>query len=131
VYPEDRDPVLNVAVSVPREDNVRRVPRNNGLSAHPTLQIDLQSICDARASRARVAGMPRGGCSAPEHRSTTGANENLKERISMLDQTVSRIAHVGGVEPPVSQPVDRSMDVLQYATAFIAGLVALLLAVLH
>ena len=48
----------------------------------------------------------------------------------MLDQTVSRIPHVG-IEPPVSQHVDRSMDVLQYATAFIAALVAVLLAVVH
>ena len=49
----------------------------------------------------------------------------------MLDQTVSRIPQVGVIEPPVSQHVDRSMDVLQYATAFIAGLVAILLAAVH
>ena len=49
----------------------------------------------------------------------------------MLDQTVSRIPHIGVIEPPVSQHVDRSMDVLQYATAFIAALVAVLLAVVH
>jgi hypothetical protein len=49
----------------------------------------------------------------------------------MLDQTVTRIPPVGAIEPPVSQHVDRSMDVLQYATAFIAVLVAVLLAVLH
>jgi hypothetical protein len=55
----------------------------------------------------------------------------LKERISMLDQTVSRIPHIGVIEPPVSPHVDRSMDVLQYATAFIAALVAVLLAVVH
>ena len=36
----------------------------------------------------------------------------------------------GVIEPPV-QDVDRSMDVLQYATAFIAALVAVLLAVVH
>ena len=57
--------------------------------------------------------------------------ENLKERISLLDQTVSRIPHIGVIEPPVSPHVDRSMDVLQYATAFIAALVAVLLAVVH
>ena len=49
----------------------------------------------------------------------------------MLDQTVSRIAQVGAIEPPVSQNADRSMDVLQYATAFVAVLVAVLLAVIH
>ena len=49
----------------------------------------------------------------------------------MLDQTVSRIPHVGVIEPPVTKHVDRSMDVLQYATAFIAALVAVLLAVVH
>ena len=47
----------------------------------------------------------------------------------MLDQTV--IPQVGVIDPPTSQHVDRSMDVLQYATAFIAALVAVLLAVLH
>jgi len=49
----------------------------------------------------------------------------------MLEQTVSRIPQVGAIESPVSQHVDRSMDVLQYATAFIAAIVAVLLAVLH
>ena len=49
----------------------------------------------------------------------------------MLDQTVSRIPQPGVIEPPVSQHGDRSMDVLQYATAFVAVLVAVLLAVLH
>jgi hypothetical protein len=47
----------------------------------------------------------------------------------MLDQTV--IPQGGAIERPASEHVDRSMDVLQYATAFIAGLVAILLAVLH
>jgi hypothetical protein len=50
--------------------------------------------------------------------------------ISMLDHTVSQIPQAGVIEPPV-QDVDRSMDVLQYATAFVAVLVAILLAVLH
>ena len=49
----------------------------------------------------------------------------------MLDQTVSRMPQVGVIEPPASQHVDRSMDVLQYATAFVAVLVAVLLAVIH
>ena len=49
----------------------------------------------------------------------------------MLDQTVSRMPQVGAIETPVSQHVDRSMDVLQYATAFVAVLVAVLLAVIH
>ena len=48
----------------------------------------------------------------------------------MLDHTVSQIPQAGVIEPPV-QDVDRSMDVLQYATAFVAALVAILLAVLH
>jgi hypothetical protein len=60
-----------------------------------------------------------------------GATQDTKERISMLDQTVRRMPQAGAIEPPVSQPVDRSMDVLQYATAFVAALVAVLLAVLH
>ena len=49
----------------------------------------------------------------------------------MLDQTVSRIPQIGAMEPPVIQHADRSMDVLQYATAFVAVLVAVLLAVIH
>ena len=47
----------------------------------------------------------------------------------MLDQTV--IPQTGVIDVPQGAHVDRSMDVLQYATAFIAGLVAILLAVLH
>lgn len=49
----------------------------------------------------------------------------------MLDQTVSRIPQMGAIEAPVRQPVDHSMDVLQYATAFVAVLFAVLLAVIH
>ena len=49
----------------------------------------------------------------------------------MLDHTVSQIPQVGMIEPPAIQHVDRSMDVLQYATAFVAVVVAVLLAVLH
>ena len=49
----------------------------------------------------------------------------------MLEHTASRIPQSGAIEPPVSQHVDRSMDVLQYATAFVAVVVAVLLAVLH
>jgi len=52
------------------------------------------------------------------------------EWISMLDQTVSDISQVGIIEAP-DGPHDRSMDVLQYATAFVAVLVAVLLAVIH
>ena len=48
----------------------------------------------------------------------------------MLDHTVSQIPQAGVIEPPVHD-VDRSMDVLQYGTAFIAALVAVLLAVVH
>jgi hypothetical protein len=49
----------------------------------------------------------------------------------MVDQTVSRMPQPGVTEPPASQHVDRSMDVLQYATAFVAVLVVVMLAVLH
>jgi len=49
----------------------------------------------------------------------------------MLDHTVSRVLQAGVIEPPVGQHADRSMDVLQYATAFVAVLVAALLAVIH
>ena len=49
----------------------------------------------------------------------------------MLDHTVSQIPQAGVIDPPVSQDVDRSMDVLQYATGLIAVVVAILLAVLH
>jgi hypothetical protein len=66
----------------------------------------------------------------PEHRSA-GSTTDSKEQISMLDQTVTRIPSAGAIEPPSSQHVDRSMDVLQYATAFVAVIVAVLLAVLH
>ena len=48
----------------------------------------------------------------------------------MLDQTVSRIPQASAIDP-VGEPADRSMDVLQYATAFLAFLVAVLLAVVH
>ena len=47
----------------------------------------------------------------------------------MLDQTV--IPQGGVLDGPATDHVDRSMDVLQYATAFIAAIVAVLLAVLH
>ena len=47
----------------------------------------------------------------------------------MLDQTV--IPQGGVIDRPTSEHVDRSMDVLQYGTAFIAALVAILLAVVH
>jgi hypothetical protein len=49
----------------------------------------------------------------------------------MLDHTVSRMPQPGAIEPAVTKHVDRSMDVLQYATAFVAVVVAVLLAVLH
>ena len=49
----------------------------------------------------------------------------------MLEQTVSPISQAGAIEPPVSAHIDRSMDVLQYATAFVAVVVAVLLAVVH
>ena len=49
----------------------------------------------------------------------------------MLDQTVSRMPQAGAIETPVSPDIDRSMDVLQYATAFVAVVVAVLLAVVH
>ena len=49
----------------------------------------------------------------------------------MLEQTVSRLPEARVIEPPGGQHADRSMDVLQYATAFVAVLVAALLAVIH
>ena len=131
MYPEDRDPGANVAGSWPREDNVRRVLRNNGLSAHPCPEIDCNPSA-MRAHRARAwAGCPEVDAPLLNVDHLRGQTENLKERISMLDQTVSRIPHIGVIEPPVSPHVDRSMDVLQYATAFIAALVAVLLAAVH
>ena len=48
----------------------------------------------------------------------------------MLDQTVA-IPSTGVIEPTAANPADRSMDVLQYATAFLAFFVAVLLAVVH
>ena len=92
----------------------------------------LESTCNPSAmrrhARARVAGMRRGGCSAPEESS---GSVGVGGSISMLDHTVSQIPQAGVIEPPASQHVDRSMDVLQYATAFVAVVVAILLAVLH
>jgi hypothetical protein len=49
----------------------------------------------------------------------------------MLHQPVSRIGHPGTIEPPTTGRVDRSMDVLQYATAFCAIVCAVLLAALR
>jgi hypothetical protein len=49
----------------------------------------------------------------------------------MLHQPVSRISVPGAIEPTVRDRVDRSMDVLQYAIAFFALIVAALLAVLR
>ncbi len=43
---------------------------------------------------------------------------------------ISSIPQPGGLETPAADH-DRSMDVLQYATAFFAILVAALLAVIH
>ena len=48
----------------------------------------------------------------------------------MLEHTVSQMPQAGVIEPS-DHDVDRSMDVLQYATAFVAALVAVLLAVIH
>lgn len=49
----------------------------------------------------------------------------------MLHQPISRIPGPGVMDPPVRDRVDRSMDVLQYAIAFFALIVAALLAVLR
>ncbi len=53
----------------------------------------------------------------------------------MLRQPLSRISHTGRIEPmgdhTDASGTDRSMDVLQYATAFFAIAVAVLLAVLR
>lgn len=49
----------------------------------------------------------------------------------MLDHAVPRVSQAGVIEAPVGQHADRSMDVLQYTTAFVAVLVAALLAVIH
>jgi hypothetical protein len=49
----------------------------------------------------------------------------------MLRQPISRIHGPGVMDPPVRDRVDRSMDVLQYAIAFFALIVAALLAVLR
>ncbi|MEO8437060.1 MAG: hypothetical protein ABI562_01280 [Chloroflexota bacterium] len=48
----------------------------------------------------------------------------------MLEQ-ISRIPQSGALDSPANDHADRSMDVLQYATAFLAILVAVLLAVIH
>ena len=48
----------------------------------------------------------------------------------MLHQPISP-AQPGLTDTPAGEPVDRSMDVLQYATAFFAFVVAVLLAVLR
>lgn len=48
----------------------------------------------------------------------------------MLHQPISQ-AQPGTIDSPTGERVDRSMDVLQYATAFLAIVVAVLLAVLR
>ncbi|MEP6638136.1 MAG: hypothetical protein ABJC39_02205 [Chloroflexota bacterium] len=48
----------------------------------------------------------------------------------MLDH-ISQPPYGRPLETPASDPVDRSMDVLQYGTAFFAIVVAALLAVIH
>ena len=49
----------------------------------------------------------------------------------MLNRSAARSPQPITVELPASDPTDRSMDVLQYATAFFAIVVAALLAVLR
>jgi hypothetical protein len=49
----------------------------------------------------------------------------------MLHQPASRTVTPGLIEPDTSEPVDRSMDILQYATAFLALVVVVMLAVLR
>lgn len=44
---------------------------------------------------------------------------------------ISRIPQPRALDTPAADHIDRSMDVLQYATAFLAILVAILLAVIH
>jgi hypothetical protein len=48
----------------------------------------------------------------------------------MLHQPISS-PRQGATDAPAGEHVDRSMDVLQYATAFLAIIVAVLLAVLR
>ena len=49
----------------------------------------------------------------------------------MLRQPASRIPRPGAIESPTGDRVDRSMDILQYATALLAIIVAVLLAAIH
>lgn len=49
----------------------------------------------------------------------------------MLHQPASRIPQPRAIEPPTGDRVDRSMDILQYATALLAIVVAVLLAAIH
>lgn len=49
----------------------------------------------------------------------------------MLHQPVSRTPQSGTLEPPIRERGDRSMDALQYATAFFAIIVVVLLAALR
>ena len=49
----------------------------------------------------------------------------------MLHQPASRIPQPVAIEPPTSDRVDRAMDILQYATAVLAIVVAVLLAAIH
>jgi hypothetical protein len=49
----------------------------------------------------------------------------------MLHQPISRIVRPGAIEPPTTERVDRSMDVLQYGTALLAIVCAVLLAALR
>ena len=44
---------------------------------------------------------------------------------------ISRIPQPETLDAPAADHIDRSMDVLQYATAFFAIVVAILLAVIH
>jgi hypothetical protein len=86
-----------------------------------TIGSDLQSICDTGGGAARVRGMAGIRCSVERPMGRLGGH------ISML-HPVSRMPRSGAIEPPVSERRDRSMDVLQYAMAFLAIIVAALLA---
>jgi hypothetical protein len=49
----------------------------------------------------------------------------------MLHQPISQRPQAGRIDPALEGRVDHSMDILQYATAFFALIVAALLAVLR
>jgi hypothetical protein len=116
-----------VVASIRHADYVGAAPRNNRMSAMGLGRTGFARAprCDAAAmvgdGRVGARGMRRRRCSVP-HRKVQS-----QESTSMLDQPVSQAPDMVAARETTGR-IDRSMDALQYVLAFVAIVIAVLLA---